>query len=55
MIDTKYLVKLVDNGDKKEVDHENIFRPKQKYINLERLPFKMKLDGECMHEDKAVS
>jgi len=55
MIDTKYLVKLVDYGDKKEVDHENVFRPLEKYIKLERQAFKMKLDGECKQEDKAVS
>jgi hypothetical protein len=46
MIDENYLVKLVDYGDKKVVEHENIFRPLQKYINLEVQAFKIRLDGE---------
>ena len=49
MIDENYLVKLIDYGEKKIVEHENIFRPLQKYINLEVQAFKIRLDGEYNH------
>ena len=54
MIGDKFLVKLVDFGDKKEIDHEDIFRPLQKYVHLERQAFKMRLDGEYSAADKPV-
>jgi hypothetical protein len=54
IIGSKFLVKLVDYGIKIQVEHENIFRPLQKYINLERQAFKMRLDGDYNQDEKPV-
>jgi hypothetical protein len=47
MIKEKYLVKLVDYGDKKEIDLKDIYRPLSKYVQMEELAFKMRLNTDA--------